>query len=85
MEHDAFRYDFTLSELLFFLFKKVECPVCKRRMARYRDFESVPGHTFNNHSAAPFRQNANVKHYYYVYHCANCGASYTLQELVKKG
>lgn len=84
MEHDAFRYDFTISELFFFLFKKKECPRCKKRMTRYKAFESVPGFEFNSRSAAPFRQDANVKHYYYVYKCTSCGASYKLKELVQQ-
>jgi len=83
MEHDAFRYDFTFRELFFFLFKKKECPKCKKRMMRHKVFESVPGREFNNRSAAPFHQDANVKHYYYVYSCTSCGVSYKLKELVK--
>lgn len=84
MKHDAFRYDFTFRELIFFLFKKKECPKCKKRMTQHKAFESVPGHVFNTRSAAPFRQDANVKHYYYEYHCTNCGARYNLKELANK-
>lgn len=83
MEHDAFRYDFTFRELFYFLFRKKECPRCRKCMTRQKAFESVPGREFNSRSADSFRQNANVKHYYYVYNCTNCGVSYKLNELVK--
>lgn len=83
MEHDAFRYDFTFREMLYLLFGSKKCPKCKGRMTRHKAFESVKGREFNSRSAAPFHQEANVKHYYYVYACTSCGASYKLEELVK--
>ena len=81
MKHDAFRYDFTLKELWFFLFKGKQCPKCGGRLCREKRFETAAGSDFNSRSADPFVGNARVKHYMYYYTCRDCGSEYSLKEL----
>lgn len=81
---DAFRYDFTPREFAYFLFSKKNCPRCSCRMVQHKEFEVVPGSTFNTRHHAVFRPNARVKHYIYTYSCPSCGAKFSLQELADK-
>lgn len=80
----AFRYDFTMKELGYFLFKKKNCPKCNHKMIKSKDYEIVNGSTFNSRGSAFFIPNSKVKHYYYLYNCSNCGSQFTLKELSKK-
>lgn len=84
MKYDSFRYDFTPTEMAFLLFGNKHCPNCKHVMLRRKKFEHAKGSDFNTRSAAPFRQDADVKHYYYVYNCLNCGAEYKLSDLANR-
>lgn len=84
METKAFRYDFAMKELVYFLFKKKNCPMCNNKMEKSKDYEIVNGSTFNSKGSAFFIPNSKVKHYYYVYKCPNCGKQYTLKELANK-
>lgn len=84
MDHNAFRYDFTIGELAYFLFAKKRCLRCNCLMERHKTFETVPGSTFNTRHTAPFIANSRVKHYIYTYSCPACGATFTLQELANK-
>ncbi len=81
---DAFRYDFTMKELKYYLFNKKICPKCNHKMIKSKVYEIVNGSTFNSKSSAFFVPNSKVKHYYYLYKCSNCGVKYTLKELAEK-
>ncbi len=83
MKHQAFRYDFTGKELRYFLFGSKKCPRCGGTMTREKCYETVDGQVFNSGSDPFFIQNAKVKHFYYVYQCAQCGGAFKLQELAK--
>ncbi|MCD8087331.1 MAG: hypothetical protein LUE22_01920 [Oscillospiraceae bacterium] len=52
-------------------------------MTREKCYETVDGQVFNSGSDPFFIQNAKVKHFYYVYQCAQCGGAFKLQELAK--
>lgn len=41
MKHDAFRYDFTYKELIYFLFKKKRCPKCNCQLTKSKVYETV--------------------------------------------
>jgi len=81
MEHNAFRYDFTPKELLYFLFRKKCCPECGGKLIKSKGYETVAGETFNSKSDAFFVPNAKVKHFLYFFNCYQCGAEFTLNEL----
>lgn len=81
MEHDAFQYDFTFKELVYFLFKKKSCPKCGGQMIKSKGFETKIGSDLNSKANAFFVPNARVKHYLYYYTCQNCGSRFTLNEL----
>lgn len=83
MKHDAFRYDFTFKELIYFLFGKKVCPRCKGKMVKIKRYETVKGAEFNSKTEAFFIPNAKVKHYLYFFTCEKCGAEYSLNELIK--
>ncbi len=83
MEHQAFRYDFTIKELIYFLFKKKKCARCGGKLEKRKGYETVRGAIFNNRSDPFFVQNAKVKHYVYIFTCRQCGAQYLLKDLVK--
>lgn len=83
MKHQAFRYDFTTSELVYFLFKKKACPKCGGKMIKNKGYETLDGSVFNSKSDPFFIQNAKVKHYLYIFTCQQCGSEYTLDELAK--
>lgn len=80
-KHDAFRYDFTPREFLFFLFGKKTCPECGGPMGRVKLREHVKGREFNTRSSAPFHADADVLHYRYEYRCGRCGRTYSLEQL----
>lgn len=81
--HDAFRYDFTFRELMYFLFHDKTCPKCGHPMEQMKTYETVNGSQFGSHSVV--HHDKQVKHYLYLYHCRECGARYTLSELAEKG
>lgn len=83
MKHDAFRYDFTYKELIYFLFKKKRCPKCNCQLTKSKVYETVDGSAFNGKSEAFFIPHAKVKHYLYLFTCSNCGTQFTLSELSK--
>lgn len=79
-------YDFTIKELTYFLFKKKTCPKCGRLMEKKKCFEIVDGAKFNTNDVPLYIQgSSNVKHYFYVFTCKECGMEYKLSELVKLG
>lgn len=79
---DAFRYDFTMRELFYFLFSKKKCPKCGTIMEKKKDYEIVKGTNFSQRSVV--NQNSKVKHYLYRFTCKQCGAQYTLEELANR-
>ena len=81
MQHDAFRYDFTGKELIYFLFKKKMCPKCGGKMIKSKGYETVEGRVFNRKADAFFIPNAKVKHYLYFFTCQQCNSEFTLSEL----
>jgi hypothetical protein len=85
MEHQAFRYNFTISEFIYLLFKKKRCPKCGAIMEKKREYRSVEGRKINSKADPFFVSNAKVKDYYYSFYCQQCGSCYTIKELAKKG
>lgn len=84
MKCNAFRYDFTMKELLYFLFLKKTCPNCGNKMTKNKDYEIVNGSTFNTKSVPLYVQGrSKVKHYHYLFSCSKCGSQYALKELIK--
>ena len=81
MSHQAFRYDFSFKELIYFLFGKKICPKCGKTLMKIKDYETVSGAQFNRKTDPFFVPNANVKHYIYKYQCSACHSEYTLKEL----
>lgn len=79
----AFRYDFTMKELKYFLFNKKNCPKYNHKMIKSKDYGIVNTSTFNSRGSAFFIPNSKVKHYYYLYNCSNCGFQYTLKALTE--
>lgn len=83
-KHNAFRYDFTPREFLFFLFGKKTCPACGGPMERMKLRETVKGREFNTRSSAPFHAGADVLRYRYAYRCGCCDRTYSLERLTEK-
>ena len=80
----SFRYDFTISELCYFLFSKKTCPNCGNKMKKNKGFEIVDGSMFNTNSVPLYITRGKVKHYYYLFNCPKCNSEYKLNQLVKK-
>ena len=83
MKHDGIKYEFTVKELVYFLFSKKKCPNCGWRMNKRKEFETVTGAECNGSSDPIFYSHAKVKRYMYYFDCEKCGSAYTLQELAK--
>lgn len=78
----AFRYDFTMKELAYFLFKKKICPKCGGQMEKKKCCEIVDGSIFNTNDTPLYIQGSKqVKHYFYIFLGRECGAEITLAEL----
>lgn len=74
MKTDVFRYDFTMGELLYFLFKKKNCPKCNNKMKKSKGYELVDGSIFNTVSTPLYiKGRKKVKYYHYLFNCYNCG------------
>ena len=43
METKSFRYDFTMKKLKYYLFNKKNCPKCKSKMTKSKQYEVVDG------------------------------------------
>lgn len=81
-KHTAFRYDFTFSEMKYFLFGKKICPHCGGKLIRKKTFETKNWGAFHTRSDDDhISRNALTKHYQYFYICESCGRSYPLKEL----
>ena len=83
MSKQSFRYDFTMKELGYFLFKKKVCPNCGEKMYKEKCCETIDGSIFNTNSVPLYIRGRQVKHYFYRYNCTSCGAKFTLTELSK--
>ena len=81
MNHQGFRYDFTMKELFYFILGKKTCPRCSGKLTREKTYETQEGSAFNDPF---FIQHAKYKHYVYIYHCSKCGSQFTLNELTNK-
>lgn len=80
----SFSYDFTMKELAYFLFGKKVCPNCGGIMEKEKCCEIVDGSMFNTNSVPLYIYGRdNVRHYFYRFNCASCGASFRLSELSK--
>lgn len=79
----AFRYDFTIAELSYFLFAKKNCPKCGSKMKKSKGYEMVDGSIFNTSSVPLYIRGSEVKYYYYLFDCPKCNKQYKLNELVK--
>lgn len=77
----SFRYDFTLKELLYFLFGKKVCPKCEGRLEKEKCCETVDGSIFNTNDVPLYIQGRRIKHYFYRYTCKKCDEKFTLSEL----
>ena len=42
-KYQAFRYDFTMKELIYFLFGKKTCPKCNGKLNKSKSYEIVDG------------------------------------------
>ena len=84
MKHDAFRYEFTGKELIYFFFRKKTCPRCGGKLSKTKDYKTVDGHLLNNTQNAFFVSNAKVKCYHHVFVCPSCKAAYPISELANK-
>lgn len=80
---ESFRYDFTMKELSYFLFKKKKCPKCGGKMKKEKCCETVEESVFNTNTVPLYIQGHQVKHYFYRFSCTDCGAEFTLSELSK--
>ena len=60
---ESFRYDFTMKELSYFLFKKKKCPKCGGKMKKEKCCETVEGSVFNTNTVPLYIQGHQVKHY----------------------
>ena len=84
MSKQSFRYDFTMKEFGYFLFKKKACPNCGEKMYKEKCCEIIDGSVFNTSSVPLYIRRGQVKHYFYRYNCTSCGAKFTLTELSKE-
>lgn len=80
---NGFRYEFSVNELFYFLFKKKKCPKCGETMLKNKCAETVDGAKFNTMSVPLYIQGREIKSYYYSFTCEKCGSEYTLTELAK--
>lgn len=46
----AFRYDFTMKELSYYLFSKKKCPNCGNKMVKNKGYEMIDGSIFKTNS-----------------------------------
>lgn len=83
MEHQAFRYKFTPSEMVYFLFKKKICPRCGSRLIKEKGYITVKGSELNEKEPF-FRPDANVKDYKFFFTCEGCRIRYTLTGLAQQ-
>ena len=84
MKGNAFRYDFTIKELLYFLFSKKICPNCGNKMTKSKSYEIVDGKIFNTNAVPLYIQGSSkVEHCHYLFNCSKCNSRYTLKELTK--
>lgn len=79
----AFVYQFTAKEFSYLLFKKKIGPRCSGKMTKQKCSEIVDGARFESASSPLYTRRREVKHYYYTFTCENCGAKFTLTDLVK--
>lgn len=79
----SFRYDFTVTEMRYFLFKKKICPQCGGTMKKEKCCEMIDGSIFNTNSVPLYIQGRQVKHYFYRFTCSKCESNFTLTELAK--
>ena len=78
----AFRYDFTIKELCYYLFAKKSCPVCGSKMKKIKGYEIVDGAIFNEALTPLYiKGSKEVKYYQYLYECPKCNSQYKLKEL----
>lgn len=84
MKHKGVSYSFTGKELSYLLFKKKKCRNCNHKLVKIKKYETKLGKDLNSKSDPIFISNANVKSYYYIFKCENCGKEYTLEELANK-
>lgn len=78
----AFVYQFTVKEVSYLLFKKKICPKCGGKMRKQKCSEIVDGARFDSASAPLYTKRREVKHYYYMFACEDCNATFTLTDLV---
>lgn len=82
MRHQAFRYDFSMSELFYLMFRKKNCPKCGSKMTMKKCYETEKGAKFNSRADPFFVKNARVKHYRFFFVCSHCDVKYLLSDLV---
>ncbi len=54
METKSFRYDFTMKELKYYLFNKKNCPKCKSKMTKSKQYEVVDGSNLSTASTSQY-------------------------------
>lgn len=80
----GFRYEFSIKDIFYFLFKKKKCPKCNGKLSKCKYAEIVDGKKFNTSSVPLYIKGREIKSYYYSFTCRNCGAEYTLSELTNE-
>ena len=83
MVTNGVRTEFTTKELIYFLFKKKECPQCGGHMNKEKYSEIVDGTKYSTGSDPMFMPGSTVKLNKYRYVCQSCGAVFTLHELAE--
>ena len=84
MTDNAFRYDFTIKELKYFLFSKKKCPKCGSKMEKIKECKIIDGEKFkSNLTPLYIVGRKEVKNYHYLFKCPKCHSQYKLKELVK--
>lgn len=83
MVTNGVRTEFTTKELIYFLFKKKECPQCGGHMNKEKYSEIIDGTKYSTGSDPMFMPGSTVKLNKYRYVCQSCGAVFTLHELAE--
>lgn len=83
VNNDAFQYEFTGKELVYYLFRKKVCPHCGGKLSKTKKHETVEGYKLNNKQDAFFIPDANVKRYHHLFFCQNCKTAYPISDLAK--
>lgn len=83
VNENAFQYEFTGKEIVYFLFRKKVCPHCGSKLSKTKNYETVEGYKLNNNQEAFFIPDAKVKRYHHLFFCHSCQIVYPISDLAK--